>query len=274
MENYTEKLVEWDDLEFPDTIYKYRTWDDVNHKTIISQKQVYMSPPLGFEDPYDCKNHIRYDILKHEEIFAKYYMESQRLSPQLPHGEHMKFAQYWFKRSPLHDKEYIKAQQELDFTKYNDRLGILSLTANPIKHEMWEKYSADYAGFCVGFNSKIMFKRLGGGCPVNYCDELPIIKPSPWDNHSVQIIKQVYYKLRKWDFEDEYRTEIFNIEPLNKEDRVIVLPPDAYKEIIFGQKISKQNKNEIINIVKQTLPHVTFRQVAKTGNEITLNAMD
>lgn len=273
MENYTEKLVDWDDLEFPETIYKYRTWKDDYHKTVISKRQIYMSPPLGFEDPLDCKNQIRYDLLRPEEIFGKYYMESRKLSPQLPHNEHLKFAMYWFKKSPLHDKENTKRLQEEDFLKYNDRAGILSLTANPVRPEMWEKYSDKHSGVCIGFNSQIMFKYLGGGCPVTYCEELPVIKPSPWDPQPIQLIKQVYYKLNKWTFEEEYRTEIFDINPLTDDQRKIALPTEAYKEIIFGAKISKQHQSDIIDIAKQTVPHVTFRQAKITDAGIILDAM-
>jgi len=273
MENYTAKRVNWEDLELPPTIYKYRTWHDKYHKTIISDRQVYMSPPLGFEDPLDCKNQVRYDLLTDDEIFSKYYMESRRLTPQLPHGEHLKFALYWFKKSPLHDKENIKKLQEEDFLKYNDRAGILSLTTNPTIQKMWEKYSENHEGICIGFNSTIMFKYLGGGCAVNYCKELPIIKPTPWDSHPVQMIKQVYYKLDKWSFEEEYRAETFDINPLTNEQRAITLPTEAYKEIIFGAKISQQHKTDIIAIAKKTMPHVTFKQAAIINTGIRLDAM-
>lgn len=255
-------LVNFEDLDLPDTVYKYRDWNNKWHKSIINERQVYMSAPMDFEDKLDCKNHIRYDLLTDDEIRWKYYMESKKDTSRahLSEKEHEKFAEEWFQKSPLHDKERIKELQEQDFLAFNERTGILCLTANPIRPEMWVKYSREHTGFCVGFNPKIMFKYLGGGQEVIYCDPLPTIKPRPWDSLENQMIKQIYHKESKWAFEEEYRTQVFNIDPLTKEQRAVTLPIEAYKEIIFGAKISEKNKNEISSIAKKIIPHITFRQ--------------
>lgn len=253
-------FVDWGEIDMPKAVYKYRTWSDKYHKTILTNLQVFMSPPLGFEDPHDCKNLIRYDLLTSNEIFWKYHQESLERNPRFTPEQHEGFAQYWFERSPLHDKDFIKQQQEKDFIEEDKRLGILSLTTNPINNSMWEKYSENHCGFCVGFHSEIMFKFLGGGGAVNYCDELPIIKPTPWDDYNMQHLKQVYYKLRKWSFEEEYRTQKFSYEPLTVQNRTITLPSEAYKEIIFGAKMNEKDMQEIISICKYNLSHIEFYQ--------------
>jgi len=272
MEDIQTKLVNFDDLDLPATVYKYRNWDDKWHKTIITDRQVYMSAPMDFEDKLDCKNHIRYDLLTDDEIRWKYYMESKMDSSRahLPETEHQKFAEEWFQISPLHDQEKIKELQEQDFIAFNERTGILCLTANPIRPEMWAKYSQEHTGFCVGFNPNIMFKYLGGGQEVIYCDPLPTIKPRPWDSFESQMIKQIYHKENKWAFEEEYRTQTFNINPLKKEQRVVTLPIEAYKEIIFGARISNSARMEIMGFAKQLLPHVQYKQAEIVNDKIIL----
>lgn len=276
MDQIHKRLVNFEEVKLPETIYKYRDWNDKYHKTIITDLQVYMSAPLDFEDKMDCKNHVRYDLLTEDEIHWKYYTESKkdRERTHLPETEHQKFAEEWFKKSPLHDKDNIKKLQEKDFVDFNARTGILCLTANPVRQEMWSKYSKDHTGFCVGFNPKVMFKYLGGGQEVIYCDQLPIIKPSPWDDFTVQMIKQIYHKERKWEFEEEYRTQTFQYEPLTAEARVVTLPIEAYKEIVFGAKTPQSMKEEIMDISKKLLPHLKFKQAEITSDKIVIKEIN
>ena len=257
----TIKLIDWQELNFPETIYKYRTWSDKYHKTILTGLQVFLSPPKGFEDSLDCKNPIRYDLLTDEEIHWRYFNSSQTTNLHFNKDQHKQFSDRCFATSNIRDKEFIKQSLERDFFEYNDRIGILSLTEDPTNIKMWEKYSALHSGFCVGFNSNIMFKYLGGGGKVKYCNELPIIKPYPWEDRTSQTVKQVYYKLDKFEFEKEYRTQHFSYTPLTNHERTVTLPQKSYKEIIFGAAMKQVDKEEIISTCKDKLFNVTFKQV-------------
>lgn len=49
---------------YPDIIYKYRSWNKKFHKDILLKNEVYMSSPNDFNDPFDCripKNHFLID---------------------------------------------------------------------------------------------------------------------------------------------------------------------------------------------------------------------
>lgn len=50
-------------LEFPKTVYKYRTAKNPFHRTILSKRIVYFAAPETFEDEFDCQNPERYDLL-------------------------------------------------------------------------------------------------------------------------------------------------------------------------------------------------------------------
>ena len=45
-------------MELPKTLYKYRCWNKELHRSILSDRIVYMAAPSTFEDPLDCKNPI------------------------------------------------------------------------------------------------------------------------------------------------------------------------------------------------------------------------
>ena len=59
------------DMEFPPVVYKYRNWNDQNHKTIITQKEVFFASPSSFDDPHDCRIPIRHDLLSYAEVEQK-----------------------------------------------------------------------------------------------------------------------------------------------------------------------------------------------------------
>ena len=267
------KQISYDEIDFfPPTIYKYRSWTDNFHREIISEQVVFMARPTSFEDPFDCKLQKRYDLLTDDDIYNKYLESSKKDNPNWTRQQHRKFARDWFKKSPMRNKEYIKQLQNEHFTEFDKRFGVLSLTANPKIYAMWDKYSDNHQGFCVGFHTKKMFKHLGGGGKVCYYDKLPDILP--FDSHEVEHFKQVFSKENKWYFEEEYRTHRFYPNPATIEDRRIKLSKDCYKEIIFGAKQSDVHRQEIISICKaQGLKVEFYIEKIYDNNEITIDKM-
>lgn len=251
-----KKIKDFDELEFPETIYKYRTWSDPFHKRILTEREIYFSNPKSFEDKEDCKIPVRFDLLTDHEIFQKYYSEAYKFHPLRPVTWHFEFATWWTKNSPVKDPNRLKELQTHGFEEFNKRIGILSLTANHSSLTMWDKYSENRKGICVGFDPKVMFRYLGGGGQVQYFDELPIIWPTPKHSFDDQIYLQTFSKLRKWEFEQEYRTQIFSYYGLTNDQRKVQLPSDAFKSIILGNEMSGEDENQIREIIKRDLGHV------------------
>lgn len=255
--------------ELPDFLYKYRSWNDKFHKEIISDQVVFMSPPTSFEDLLDCKLQKRYDLITEEEIYIKYLSDSKNNHPHLSRQQHRKLARDLAKNSPIRNREYVKEMQEQHFKEFDERFGVLSLTANPLRLEMWEKYSDFHSGFCVGFDAKEMFKYLGGGGIVQYYEELPIIYPL--DSYEIEHFKQVYSKELKWEFEQEYRTHKFYPSKASLSDRKIKLPKTCFKQMIFGSKLSKEDQLEIIGISEHEELNLEFhRQVIDPQGTVSI----
>jgi hypothetical protein len=80
-----------------------------------------------------------------------YYNLSKKEHPERDKLDHRKHATKWFRKSPLFDHNYIKDFQKGYFKDFDERFGVLCLTANNQKIEMWKKYAEVYKGFCVGF---------------------------------------------------------------------------------------------------------------------------
>lgn len=242
--------------ELPEILYKYRTWSDSNHKKVITEKQLFYSPPSWFEDPLDCKLTVLYDLLSSQE-------KIKWIEHKLKEDEPGKFRQYYrnkaretYKTSPLRDKNAIKKMQEETFKEYDERTGILSLTENPSSAEMWNKYSDNSKGFCVGFNPLVLFEVLGGGGIVHYVSELPVVKPEPIHSHKEQMVYQIFYKEDKWEFENEYRTHTFRPTPMNLNDRIINVPASAFNCIILGKNMSEEDKSDLKSCIPEDLKNI------------------
>lgn len=232
--------------EYPDILYKYRTWTDKYHKTVLTQKQLYYSPPSEFEDPKDCKPIVRYDLLSTKERMKWMEYKLKQQNPGRTRQFYRSEARKLFKTAPIADNNQIKQLQKDTFEEHNIRMGVLSLTGNPNNDKMWNKYADDMKGYCIGFDPFILFKQLGGGGMVNYSPELPIVYPEPKHSHTEQMFYQVFCKEDKWSFEEEYRTHTFRSSPMSDNDRIIKVPANAFKTLILGKNMSEEHKAEIV----------------------------
>ena len=165
--------------DLPEMVYKYRDWEDVYHKTIFTRRHVFFAKPKSFKDPLDCKNPLRYELLTERDIFQKYLTDSKNCNLDFTEDQHNSWAMEMAKNSPIKNRRKVKRIQKEMLDQFNERFGVLSLTANPKSMEMWTKYSNNHRGFCIGFNPKLMFEHLGGGGAVDYVDKLPNIYPFP-----------------------------------------------------------------------------------------------
>jgi len=249
------------EMDLPEVIYKYRTWSDEYHKKVITNRQVFLAPPSSFEDSFDCKNNVRYDLLSKEEKLEWIIYQLKDEFPGQESNFYVVRAKELYNDAPISDNNKIQELQHEQFLVYDQRIGILSLTANSMNAEMWKKYSDDFKGVCIGFNPIVMFEFLGGGGIVQYVDELPIIYPEPKYNYLHQSYLQIYYKEKKWSFEEEYRTHTFQPYPLSMENRTITLPPQAYKKILLGPKMSDEDKENLKKAIPPELNHVEVMEL-------------
>lgn len=201
---------------------------------------------------------VRYDLLSQREKVKWIEFKIRKNEQGKPRHYYRQKALQTFKNSPLANLERIKRLQQEKFEEYDVRTGVLSLTQNPSNEKMWKKFSDYGKGFCVGFKSEILFKKLGGGGKVEYVPKLPKVMPEPTHSHEQQMIFQIFYKEDKWSYEDEYRTYTFRKTPMSTEERIIVVPPEAFTVIILGNQMSNYEKTELKKSIPNELRHITI----------------
>lgn len=243
--------MDFEKMDLPPILYKYCDWNNPHYKRILTHKELYLTPPSEFEDEFDCKVPIRYDLLTDDDIYQKYLKSSIKDDPNFTEQQHHEFALEWQNKGLLRDQERLKELEKVFFQEFNNLFGILCLTANCRNVQMWDKYAIGHSGFCVGFNTISLCKLteyFGSGGVVNYSNELPIIKET--DELEKKHFLQIHSKLKKWEFEEEYRLTKFNVK-----NRVAEIPADIFAEIRLGMKISKDQEKEIIEIGKKNFPN-------------------
>ena len=258
------------DMNLPPILYKYRDWNNPDYKRVLTENEVYLPSPANFKDKFDCKVPIRYDLLKNKDIYNKYLFESKKNNQTFKRQQHRQFARDWVKKGLLKDEKRIKDLDDEFFKEFNRNFGVFSLTAIPDNYEMWEKYSAEHSGFCVGFNTIPLLnlsQYFKGGGVVSYSDELPIIMP--FELFEKQHYFQIYSKLKKFKFEEEFRLRKDNIE-----NRKVKIPTEIYCKIILGAKISNDSKDEILKIAKYNFPNVKLLQAVIENNSVILNKIE
>lgn len=253
----------FEEMNLPEVLYKYRCWNNTKHKNVITEREVFMAEPRSFEDTLDCKLQVSYTGLSKKEIREVCLYHSRQYYPDRNRREHGEYAKKWRTESPFGNLSRTKQLQEQMFDQYNAQIGVLSLTANVSNLAMWEKYSDNHKGFAVGFNPLVIFKYFGGGGPVIYYDILPIVRPTPMHSYDQQRDYQVYSKLSKWSFEEEYRTYIFRHYSMAIEDRLIQLPPEAYIDIVIGADMSDDMVEDLLNSIPPDLEHIIVKYADK-----------
>jgi|GEM_PF-1885205 len=266
MKIINRELKEIEEIEAPEILYKYRNFVNENHIRVLTDFEIFFAAPSSFEDRYDCKIPIRYELLTNQEIFEKYLYDSHKRNLSFNRRQHREWAKEWTRKSPIKNKARLLKYRDDEFIEFDKRIGVLSLTANNSSLPMWNKYSENQTGFCVGFDSKKLFRFLGGGSAVQYYKELPTIRPNPWHPPDLQNYLRIYSKLENWEFEEEYRTMIFGDGELTVDSRKRKLETDVYKEIILGDKITKENKELIEEITHDKFPNVEIK-VQKIEND-------
>lgn len=241
------------DKALPKTIYKYRNWDDLYHKKILTENSLFCSPANLFNDPFDCKIYKNHFLLNTPEKKDQYVENSIRnYIDWLKNNGRDIDKEKFILRQRLNDIESYQKESENIEDDYTDKyLGIVSFSARWDSILMWSHYSNYHQGFCIGFNEyKLRNSRLfGKGGNVIYTNDFPVFDPLISD-FNASLFKPLY-KSKEWEYEQEYRMMnlYFDNKP-NEPNRVIVFDDEYIEEIILGLKASQETKKEIIGIAK------------------------
>ncbi|MFN8429665.1 MAG: DUF2971 domain-containing protein [Spirosomataceae bacterium] len=241
----------------PNTLYKYRIWDNQYQKRILIENEVFLSSPANFNDPFDVAIPYRFkeSELTEENILKKLFKMGKRVLPDLSEIELQNKCIEVIKSDRFENGKYWKEKYE-KFKKQDQKLfGILSLTSKRDNLLMWSHYSNSHQGFCVGFDKFILDENIKESIlgPIIYDTVFPEI--SLFESDINGILKTQMTKSKEWAYEEEYR-----ITKWKAANTTIKLPPESIKEVVLGLKMKNEYKKEIIILVKKKFPNAILFQ--------------
>lgn len=237
-------------FQFPSKLYKFISLN--NDKVLNSKidtfenKQVYLSSPLYFNDPYDCQ--LNMTLVNSMDDFLKLGMNR----------EERRIVKKNKKIEKQIEKETVDLQKEIweDWNDFRSRILICCFTESWDNFLMWSHYASTYNGICVEYDVQELLQCKKMPMPVLYTDKLIATKDylTKQDFHKAEPevlykagIYAVLSKHLSWSYENEWR--LIEIEDSIIDGKVCVLPkPSA---IYFGQNLKIEIKGRLIEKSKK-----------------------
>ncbi|MDM1041313.1 DUF2971 domain-containing protein [Empedobacter falsenii] len=252
--------------DYPEIIYKYRNWQNIYHRKILTDGEIYLAAPNSFNDPFDfgiTKNFLTLDT---KEKIEKYVDDGLKKHKDflLSKGYNLAKEREFQLNRLKNIEEYQKEWENIEFNAINKYQGVLSLSGRWNSILMWSHYAENHKGFNIGYNEEKMRTSgiFGKGGPVIYSTDYPFI--DPFEEHSmISSFQKSHYKSKEWEYEEEYRlTKLFYPNEPTEDERVKKIPFGFIEEINLGLKISSEDKDDILKIANEH--DIKVYQIQKT----------
>lgn len=238
-------------IKVPTTVYKYQRWnyDELSKhlcfgKRIITNREIYFSSPLDFNDPFDGVFPIGLENIIRQAKSRNPNNQLEPVSLLSPESSIEKF---------LRTPSVIEGLQS-KLGAVGMRVGIFCITTDCKNLLMWSHYADSHRGYCVGFDTAGLVKHLESKGYKNcyprsaiYLKQFPEITLRPFSELTDDYILNFFrHKFEDWRYEDEYRLLSFG-KSCSKQK----LPAHIIKEIILGINMKPDDEDEILGIVSQ-----------------------
>ena len=236
---------------FPSPLYKYRTKAEL--KAIIETGTFHFSTIKELCDPYEGRiTWIAKGTVDERRNFLKQY--------EVPdiHGNFQTF----YDDISKDEKRFVDfvtiAEEEMFRTA-----GVFCMTTKPDDILLWAYYGDSHNGFCIEIDPKFDLEFFAPMCGVGYPPQYPIIDILNEPNLKQTFQIKMSSKSPEWIHESEWRTLKNHFHGDRSFNKKVI------RSVIFGIKTSKEDKEEIISIIKRTegYDHVVFKQAVKSDRE-------
>jgi len=146
------------ELQHPEVVYKYRSFKNEKHLRTITHQELYLAKPSSYNDPFDCKIPVRYDMMTEQHRENKILKMVQIIHIDKTPAEHDEILQRIKKDKQLFFSN-LKKESEEQIKKWNAAAGIISLSAKKDDILMWGHYADCHRGFTIGLKTDVILQR-------------------------------------------------------------------------------------------------------------------
>ena len=253
----------------PKVLFKYRDWDNEYHRNIIHKNELYFPSMSQFNDPYEGKVPYRYNTeeLTPDKIFVKMLTMAKNEHPDWPDDKLYDYVYEYQRRNLLFDDSHLQKVYEQTIADIEKVYGIFALTTEENNFLMWSHYSNSHKGFCIGFDTRILWEITAGGIgPVTYQRELPTF--SLFEHPMMFSHKLLSTKSDIWHYENEFRIIKSGFSRTIKK-----IPPKAIVQIIFGCQMDTRVRFKILDLIKTNLKSCIVIDTSLNYKEFKVDTM-
>jgi hypothetical protein len=250
----------------PDTLYKYRSWSNDNHKRVLTHNELYLASASQFNDPYDFSLPFRYrkEDMTPENIFLKLLEVGRREFGAISAEELHRRCYERQMSGAFDDGNYWKEIHPGFIEMLHSSFGILSLTSKKDNFLMWSHYADSHNGFCVGFDKKELLKPIQGSFgKVIYSSSIPEI--GLFDDSLSGFVEIFMTKSNVWEYEDEYR-----LVKIGASKQSINFNTSSIKEVVLGFKMPEKYKVQIVEHGLKKFNNASFYECRLSFEEFKL----
>ena len=260
--------------DLPEHLYKFRVFDDPNHKRILTDNELFFPSPRWFNDPFDSTIPVRYDQGSREEIINHWvsHLKITRpsLSPQDMEAEATRLFESGRFRTPQSIEDIARMSRERTY----GTVGVFSLTANYENILLWSHYADKHRGFCIGFDAKklclfcinylknLESRFLRGNQSiifrdVRYTRNYPFINAYRTELNE-RTLSQLLTKSIDWKYEQEYRIVWFH-----GPDMKLIINDGIMNKVILGCQMDKRGQEEMISVLRKRRDRISLYRAKK-----------
>jgi len=263
----------------PPVLYRYLSWMKPLQKRLLTEGEIYFSPPRSSNDPFDCQ--ICIDLNATAGEIRRYLSDVDKMPEHwynLPPG----LRNAGLRQQVMHLKTE-KGRQEVKLALLdgiNTGYGILSFATCRSSLLMWAYYGDRHCGLCVGIDTSLLdqfVSHLAGDIgselrPVDYKAKYPLINPFKQGFHPGDYAYKIpKIKSSDWKDEEEWRMIVFLHPNLS---RAYVLPGGIIKEVIIGCRMPAQHQEEVKQTIRENHPNVKLFRARPSETDFVLEFDD
>lgn len=241
----------------PQTLYKFRSWNDENHRRLLTHNEIFFASPRHFNDPFDCRIPIQFLTGTKKQIRQEYMKYVREWEPDLNR-------QQWRSLVEKQVDNYVKMRKDpkaimvLQDGFRRDifsSFGVFSLSKNCDDILLWSHYADGHKGYCVGFDTQLLYRAVKHKLrfapkiaqelfEVQYAKDFPKLayfETGDEIQKKIELLnKSLTVKSTVWHYEQEWRLAI-----MYTTDKNVVLPEGVITTVILGASMPEKEQHEI-----------------------------
>lgn len=233
-------------------LYKYGSIDEYS-EFLFTTPSVWFSPPVQLNDPFECRPYFTFEGNR-EQIIEAIIRQLRQRFPASGDDQIIAMATSLYLEDRHRDPEKSEELRKNLLQNFANNIGLYCLSSKPDDILMWSHYGSGHSGFCLKFEATANTPFFGNAQKVRYSESFPNI-----DFFNTPIDEQVNLvfltKFLGWSYEEEWRIIDNATGPGLKE-----YPSELLTGVIFGIKMSRENKNKIRDWINRSGRDVIFYQ--------------